>query len=164
MSTLLQVEGLVASLHNGARIVDELSFGIRAGETFALLGESGCGKSMTALSLMRLLPDGVVQQGGAMQLGEVALHDLSEREMCGVRGGKLAMIFQEPGLSLNPVMTVGEQIAEVLALHGVGQVVREATPSPHPSPCKGEGADAALPRVAGELPLSPCGRGLGRGG
>jgi peptide/nickel transport system ATP-binding protein len=121
MSELLRVEGLVTRLHNGARIVDDISFGIRAGETFALLGESGCGKSMTALSLMRLLPDGVGLQSGAVQLGEQALHALSEREMCDVRGGSMAMIFQEPGLSLNPVMTVGEQIAEVLALHqGMG--------------------------------------------
>ncbi|MDP2759877.1 MAG: ABC transporter ATP-binding protein [Sideroxyarcus sp.] len=119
-SPLLQVERLVVRLHAGAVIVDGISFAIRAGETFALLGESGCGKSMTALALMRLLPDGVVQAGGAAQMGEVALFDLSEREMRRVRGGQMAMIFQEPGLSLNPVMTVGEQIAEVLELHGVG--------------------------------------------
>ncbi len=97
--------------------MDDISFDIAAGETFALLGESGCGKSMTALSLMRLLPDGVVNAGGAVQMDGVALFDLPEREMRDVRGGKMAMIFQEPGLSLNPVMTVGEQIAEVLALH-----------------------------------------------
>ncbi len=102
----------------GAPIVDGISFDIKAGETFALLGESGCGKSMTALSLMRLLPDGVVHAGGTAKMEDVALFDLREREMREVRGGRMAMIFQEPGLSLNPVMTVGEQIAEVLALHG----------------------------------------------
>jgi peptide/nickel transport system ATP-binding protein len=121
MGDILRVSGLITQLRNGARIVDDISFSIRAGETFALLGESGCGKSITALSLMRLLPDGVVHTGGTVQMDGVALFDLREREMREVRGGKMAMIFQEPGLSLNPVMTVGEQIAEVLALHhGIG--------------------------------------------
>ncbi len=117
MNHLLSVDGLTASLRNGAAIVDGISFEIAAGETFALLGESGCGKSMTALSLMRLLPDGVVNGGGSVRLGEVALEHLSESEMRALRGGRMAMIFQEPGLSLNPVMTVGGQIAESLALH-----------------------------------------------
>ncbi len=116
--TLLKVDQLVIGLGNGVAIVDGISFDITAGETFALLGESGCGKSMTALSLMRLLPDGVANKSGAVLLGGAPLFDLSERDMRSVRGGQLAMIFQEPGLSLNPVMTVGEQIAEVLELHG----------------------------------------------
>ncbi|MFA6971484.1 MAG: ABC transporter ATP-binding protein [Gallionella sp.] len=115
--SLLKVENLVTGLRGGVAIVDGISFDIAAGETFALLGESGCGKSMTALSLMRLLPDGVSNQAGAVVLDEVQLFELPEREMRQVRGGSMAMIFQEPGLSLNPVMTVGEQIAEVLALH-----------------------------------------------
>ena len=117
MSRILSVDSLSTSLHSGIPVVDGISFSISAGETFALLGESGCGKSMTALSLMRLLPDGVMHAGGAAQMEGTGLFDLPEREMRGVRGGKMAMIFQEPGLSLNPVMTVGEQIAEVLALH-----------------------------------------------
>jgi len=117
MSSLLKVEGLVTRLRNGAAIVDGISFEIAAGETFALLGESGCGKSMTALSLMRLLPDGVQNAGGAVQMEQASLFELPEREMRSVRGGKMAIIFQEPGLSLNPVMTVGQQIAEVLELH-----------------------------------------------
>src|SRR5512135_151002 len=115
--SLLKVENLLTRLRNGAHIVDDISFDIVAGETFALLGESGCGKSMTALSLMRLLPDGVVHAGGGAQMDGVALFGLPEREMREVRGGKMAMIFQEPGLSLNPVMTVGQQLAEVLQLH-----------------------------------------------
>ena len=118
MSEILSVESLTTSLRNGTRIVDDISFGISAGETFALLGESGCGKSMTALSLMRLLPDGVVHAGGTVQLDGVNLFGLREREMRDVRGGTVAMIFQEPGLSLNPVLTVGQQIAEGLVLHG----------------------------------------------
>ena len=117
MMSLLRVEKLATQLRNGARIVDDISFDIAAGETFALLGESGCGKSMTALSLMRLLPDGVVHAGGAAQMEDVALFELAERDMREVRGGRMAMIFQEPGLSLNPVLTVGQQVAEVLALH-----------------------------------------------
>ena len=114
---LLKVSNLVAGLQSGVAIVDDISFDIAAGETFALLGESGCGKSMTALSLMRLLPDGVSNRAGSVLLGETGLFGLPEYEMCRVRGGQMAMIFQEPGLSLNPVMTVGEQIAEVLELH-----------------------------------------------
>jgi peptide/nickel transport system ATP-binding protein len=146
MSSLLKVDGLVTQLHNGANIVDGISFEISAGETFALLGESGCGKSMTALSLMRLLPDGVQNSGGAVQMEQAQLFELPEREMRSVRGGKMAMIFQEPGLSLNPVMTVGQQIAEVLELHGV-------LPLPNPSP---RGRRATLP--------SPIGGGIEGGG
>jgi peptide/nickel transport system ATP-binding protein len=120
--TLLKVEGLVTRLHNAAHIVDDISFSIEPGETLALLGESGCGKSMTALSLMRLLPDGIGIAAGEVRLGRenglaINILDLPEREMREVRGGRMAMIFQEPGLSLNPVMTVGAQIAEVLTLH-----------------------------------------------
>src|SRR5512142_373490 len=122
MTLILSIDSLRTSLRNGAAIVDGISFDIKAGETFALLGESGCGKSMTALSLMRLLPDGVVHAGGTAQMEEVALFELPERDMREVRGGRMAMIFQEPGLSLNPVMTVGAQIAEVLALHGAKRV------------------------------------------
>ena len=127
--TILKVDNLVASLRNGVRIVDGISFEIAAGETFALLGESGCGKSMTALSLMRLLPDGVVNAGGQLQLDGMALQDLSEHDMRAVRGGTMAMIFQEPGLSLNPVMTVGAQIAEVLKLHGAQRDATNLPPS-----------------------------------
>ena len=124
---LLKVEGLVTRLHNGAHIVDDISFSIQAGETFALLGESGCGKSMTALSLMRLLPDGIGIASGEISLGDEDILGLPERDMCKVRGGRMAMIFQEPGLSLNPVMTVGAQIVEVLALHhGIKSSVAEA--------------------------------------
>jgi peptide/nickel transport system ATP-binding protein len=117
MGVILSVSGLVTGLRNGPSIVDDISFDIQAGETFALLGESGCGKSMTALSLMRLLPEGVERASGTAQLNGVELFGLREREMRDVRGGTAAMIFQEPGLSLNPVMTVGQQVAEVLSLH-----------------------------------------------
>ena len=115
--SLIKVQGMSICLHNGVHIVEDVSFDIASGETFALLGESGCGKSMTALSLMRLLPGGVRIAAGTAQLEGQELLSLPEREMREIRGGKMSIIFQEPGLSLNPVMTVGEQITEVLALH-----------------------------------------------
>ncbi len=118
--SLLQVEGLTTLLGDATRpvcVVDGLDLRIRAGETFALLGESGCGKSMTALSLMRLLPASGRITAGTLRLGETDLPRLTEAEMRRVRGGRMAMIFQEPQTSLNPVMTVGEQIAEAVRIH-----------------------------------------------
>ncbi len=116
MTALLQVENLVTDI-GGARVVDGVSFAIAAGETYALLGESGCGKSMTALSLMRLLPDGGRIASGAIRLQDTDLRALPEQAMRRVRGGRMAMIFQEPMLALNPVIRTGDQIAEALALH-----------------------------------------------
>ena len=78
---LLEVENLVTGLSSGVAIVDGISFDIVTGETFALLGESGCGKSMTALSLMRLLPDGIANHSGSATLGGIRLFELPEREM-----------------------------------------------------------------------------------
>ncbi len=120
MDELLRVEGLTTLIGAGphpARVVDGLDLSLRRGETFALLGESGCGKSLTALSLMRLLPPVGRIQAGRVILGGRDLLDLPEREMRAVRGGRLAMIFQEPQTSLNPVLSVGTQIAEAVALH-----------------------------------------------
>jgi peptide/nickel transport system ATP-binding protein len=118
--SLLRVESLKTALASAAgvvRAVDDVTFEVAAGETFALLGESGCGKSMTALSLMRLLPDAGSIVGGRILLGGRDLLALSESEMREVRGSELAMIFQEPATSLNPVLTVGEQIVEILERH-----------------------------------------------
>jgi peptide/nickel transport system ATP-binding protein len=100
------------------KAVDGVSFSLRPAETLAIVGESGCGKSMTALSLMRLVPDppGRVV-GGSVSLAGVDLLKLDEQAMRGVRGKDISMIFQEPMTSLNPVMTIGTQIAEVLLLH-----------------------------------------------
>jgi len=128
---LLRVAGLVTEIGHDAdtlRVVDGVSFHVAAGETYALLGESGCGKSMTALSLMRLLPDGGRIVAGAVQLDGQDVLALPERDMRRVRGGGMAMIFQEPMLALNPVVKVGHQIVEALALHqGLsGQAAREA--------------------------------------
>ena len=122
VAPVLELERLVVRLRGGPPIVDGVSFRIDPGETFVLLGESGCGKSMTALALMRLLPDGVEREGGTARMEGLQLFEMSEREMCRVRGGRMAMIFQEPGLSLNPVMTVGQQITEGLSLHRAGRV------------------------------------------
>ena len=97
--------------------VDGISFVISKGETFALLGESGCGKSATAQGIMRLLPTAGRILNGHVALDEVELLGLSEAEMRAYRGGRMAMIFQEPATSLNPVLTVGRQIGEVLERH-----------------------------------------------
>lgn len=120
MKPLLAIDNLTTILRTGAqpvRTVDGLTLEIQRGETFALLGESGCGKSMTALSIMRLLPDGGDIVQGSIRLNGDELLTLPEAAMRAVRGGRIGMIFQEPMLSLNPVMTVGEQIEEVLARH-----------------------------------------------
>jgi len=100
------------------RAVDGVSFSIKAGETFALLGESGCGKSMTALSIMQLVPSpaGKIVAGQVEFSGQDLLRK-SELEMRSVRGNRIAMIFQEPMTSLNPVLTVQQQIQEVLYFH-----------------------------------------------
>ncbi len=118
---LLQVERLRTWLASGdavVRAVDGVSFSLEQNQTFALLGESGCGKSMTALSLMRLLPENGRIVSGSVRLHGQDLTALPEVAMRGVRGRQIGMIFQEPMLSLNPVMPVGEQIAEVLHRHG----------------------------------------------
>jgi len=118
---LLEVAGLRVAIdtpRGTIRPVDGVTLSIDAGETFALLGESGCGKSMTALALARLLPDAARVEHGEVKLGGTDLLHLPEVAMRRVRGGRIGMIFQEPGTSLNPVMTVGEQIAEVLRQHG----------------------------------------------
>ena len=97
--------------------VDGISFAISKGETFALLGESGCGKSASAQGIMRLLPAAGRITGGSVRLDDEELLTLPEAEMRRLRGARMAMIFQEPATSLNPVMTVGDQIGEVLARH-----------------------------------------------
>jgi len=100
------------------RAVDGVSYTVRAGETLGVVGESGCGKSVTALSVLRLVasPPGRIV-GGAIRFRGTNLLDLSEDEMEDIRGNEISMIFQEPMTSLNPLMTVGRQIAEAIALH-----------------------------------------------
>jgi peptide/nickel transport system ATP-binding protein len=99
------------------RAIDGMRLTLQRGETFALVGESGCGKSMTALALMRLLPENGRVTAGQVRLGGEDLVALSEAEMRAYRGGRIGMIFQEPGTSLNPVMRVGDQIVEAIETH-----------------------------------------------
>ena len=121
MTTLLKVTDLtthIGSETRPVRPVDEISFSVEKGETFALLGESGCGKSMTALSLLRLNPQPVSRiVKGKVELAGQDLLNLSEAEMEHIRGRRIAMIFQEPQSSLNPVLSVGQQIGEALQWH-----------------------------------------------
>jgi peptide/nickel transport system ATP-binding protein len=100
------------------KAVDGVSFALARGETLAIVGESGCGKSVTALSLMRLIPDPPGRiVGGSIRLDNVDILALDDDEIRAVRGRDISMIFQEPMTSLNPVMTIGRQIGEVLRLH-----------------------------------------------
>jgi oligopeptide/dipeptide ABC transporter ATP-binding protein len=100
------------------RAVDGVSYGVRRGETLGVVGESGCGKSVTALSILRLIadPPGRIVEG-AIRLAGTNLLELTESEMEGIRGNDISMIFQEPMTSLNPLLTVGRQIGEAVALH-----------------------------------------------
>ena len=121
MTVLLKVTGLttyIGSESKPIKPVDDVSFSLEKGKTFALLGESGCGKSMTALSLLRLNPQPVSRiVSGQVELVGQDLLSMSEAEMEHIRGRRIAMIFQEPQSSLNPVLTVGQQIGESLQWH-----------------------------------------------
>jgi peptide/nickel transport system ATP-binding protein len=99
------------------KAIDGLDLSIRRGETFALVGESGCGKSMTAMALMRLLPDNGRVTHGHVRFEGTEIMDLPESRMRDVRGGSMGIIFQEPATSLNPVMRIGEQIVETIETH-----------------------------------------------
>ena len=130
MRTLLKVENLRTVLDTAGgqvRAVDGIDFDLRAGECFALVGESGCGKSMTALSIVRLLPEAGRIVDGSVMLGEFDLLALPEAAMRAVRGRRVAMVFQEPSTALNPVLTVGRQVTEVIERHAGGskEEVRE---------------------------------------
>ncbi len=117
---LLKVNQLTTSIGVGSdkvNVVDNVSFEINKGETFVLLGESGSGKSITALSIMRLLPSAADINSGEVILNGQNLFELPESKMRDVRGSKIGMIFQEPQSSLNPVLTAGQQISETLYRH-----------------------------------------------
>ncbi|MBS4178507.1 ABC transporter ATP-binding protein [Lederbergia citrea] len=121
MATLLEVKNLKTHFFNRKKVipaVDGVDIKINKGETVALVGESGSGKSITSLSLMKLIPSppGKIVDGEILFDG-IDLVKLSEEEMCHVRGNDISMIFQEPMTSLNPVLTIGEQIREVLMYH-----------------------------------------------
>jgi oligopeptide transport system ATP-binding protein len=121
IQNLLQVEGLEVSFFTKREIfkaVDGVSFGLQAGKTLAIIGESGCGKSVAAMSILQLVadPPGKIVGGDISFKGEHLL-DKDENAMCKLRGKEISMIFQEPMTSLNPVVRIGDQIAEVLLLH-----------------------------------------------
>src|SRR5262245_31633437 len=133
ITPVLQVENLQTYFYTRTglvKAVDGVSFSLRRGETLAVVGESGCGKSVTALSLMRLVadPPGRIV-GGAVRLDGIDLLGLDGSAMRQIRGKEISMIFQEPMTSLNPVMTIGRQIREALMLHGAAsrQAARERT-------------------------------------
>ena len=108
------------------RAVDGVSFHVNEGETLAIVGESGCGKSVTSMSLMRLIPEPPGKIAGSIRFRGKDLLKLSDREMRDIRGNEISMIFQEPMTSLNPVLTVGRQIGETLRLHeGLGKEAAE---------------------------------------
>jgi peptide/nickel transport system ATP-binding protein len=120
-ATVLDVKGLQTVFFTNSglfRAVDDVSFQVRRGETLAIVGESGCGKSVTALSIMRLVPNppGKIV-GGSIMLEGTDLLGLDEDGMREVRGNRISMIFQEPMTSLNPVMRIGDQITEAVRLH-----------------------------------------------
>ena len=121
MTPLLEVRRLSTAFHSrrgAVRVLDDVSFAVPAGSAVCIVGESGSGKSVTALSIMGLLP----QPTGIIEAGEIRfdgrdLVKLSERQMDDIRGQQVAMVFQEPMTSLNPVFRIGEQVAESLLLH-----------------------------------------------
>lgn len=120
MSPLLEVKNLTTSFPGESGeilVVDDVSFSIDPGEVLALVGESGCGKSMTALSILRLVPKpGQIKHGEILMNGR-DVRSLSIPEIRGLRGHEISMIFQEPMTSLNPVVTVGKQVVEAIQLH-----------------------------------------------
>src|SRR6185437_7360673 len=121
MAPVLEVSGLSTVFHTRrglVRAVQDVSFSVEAGETLAIVGESGCGKTITALSLMRLIPmpPGEITSG-SVRLAGTDLLRLDEAAMRRMRGSEIAMIFQEPMTALNPLLTVGRQIAEMVSLH-----------------------------------------------
>jgi oligopeptide/dipeptide ABC transporter ATP-binding protein len=119
--TVLEIENLRTHFFTSAgvvRAVDGVSYGVRSRETLGVVGESGCGKSVTALSILRLVadPPGRIL-GGTIRFAGTNLLELSEPELESIRGNDISMIFQEPMTSLNPLLTVGRQISEAIALH-----------------------------------------------
>ena len=126
---LLEIDNLQTFFYTDsgiARSVDGVSLHVGAGETVGVVGESGCGKSVTALSILRLIrPPGRIESGSAIRFEGKDLLTLGDREMRQVRGNRIAMVFQEPMTALNPVFTVGDQIAEVARIHA-GMSKRDA--------------------------------------
>ncbi len=120
MAPLLQIDNLRTDIrlkHSTVHAVDDISLHVEPGETLGIVGESGCGKTMTALSIMNLLPTGGSIVGGSIRLNDRDISQLSDEDLRHIRGNEIGMIFQDPLTSLNPTMTVGRQIAEAVQLH-----------------------------------------------
>ena len=113
---ILEVENLAIKIDD-VELINDVSFKLESGKTMALVGESGCGKSLTALSILQLLPEAAHISEGSICLNKRELSKLSEREMRSVRGNEISMIFQEPASTLDPLMTVGKQITEAIRAH-----------------------------------------------
>ncbi len=121
MVNLLELRGLTTNFYTDGgvvRAVQDLSYQLNEGEILGIVGESGCGKSVSALSVMRLIadPPGKIVSGQVLFEGQDLLN-LSESDMRNIRGNRIAMVFQEPMTSLNPVLTIGKQLTETLVLH-----------------------------------------------
>src|SRR5699024_7035411 len=117
---LLEIDRLktyFSSKKGTARVVDGIDLTVNKGETLGIVGESGCGKSMTSLSIMKLIPDPGEIVEGSIKLNGDELSMKTEKEMEQIRGNRISMIFQEPMTSLNPVINVGEQISETIRAH-----------------------------------------------
>src|SRR4051812_35635168 len=110
--TVTDLEISIRGDHGSYPVVSEMALAVRPGETLCIVGESGCGKSMTALALLRLLPEAAIVTRGAIRIEGEDVLAMSEHRVEDLRGERIAMIFQEPLTALNPVLTVGEQIAE----------------------------------------------------
>ena len=123
LAPILEVRGLSVEIGVPAgtlHAVTDVDFTVRAGETFAIVGESGCGKTMTALAIMGLLPRRARMNAGRVMLAGTDLATLDARTLAGIRGNRMSMIFQDPMTSLNPVYTIGNQLEEVYVRHGKG--------------------------------------------
>src|SRR5699024_7015579 len=109
-------------------IVEDISFSVGTGEIVGIVGESGCGKSMTALSVIQLLPKNIkVDKESSISFDETDITELSTKNMRSIRGNDISMIFQEPMTSLNPVLKIGKQIREIVSLHQPGIDVKSKT-------------------------------------
>jgi oligopeptide/dipeptide ABC transporter ATP-binding protein len=121
-SVALEVRGLCVEIMTASGpipLLDDVGFRIARGDVLGLIGESGSGKTMTALSIMRLLPPAARVTAGSIRLGDTELLGLSESKMRAIRGGRIGFVFQDPMTTLNPVMTIGAQIKESLRAHGI---------------------------------------------
>lgn len=117
MTAALSVRGLTLVRRDGVPLVENLGLDLEAGRIRALVGESGCGKSLTALAILGLLPSGVVQRAGEIRLGSDRIDDWTDDRRRELLGARIAMIFQEPVAALHPMMTIGDQVGEVLRIH-----------------------------------------------